>query len=120
MDAALVSKNIAPKEIAYSLYILALSGKEDLSTMNYYKSNLGLLAIDSRYLLACAYLLSGDAASYKGIQPKAFKDEYSGFQLDGSLFSYILDEGITLNSLIEVDPYYIQLPFMAHHLSEQM
>ena len=120
INGAVVTKTIAPKEIAYSLYILALSGKEDLSTMNYYKSNLGLLAIDSRYLLACAYLLSGDAASYKGIQPKAFKDEYSALQLDGSFCSYIRDEGITLNSLLEVDPDNIQIPIMAKHLSEQM
>lgn len=120
MDAALISKTIAPKEIAYSLYILALSGKEDLSTMNYYKSNLALLALDSRYLLACAYLLSGDASSYKGILPKAFSGELSALQLDGSFCSYIRDEGIALNSLIEVDPDNLQIPIMAKHLSEQM
>ena len=58
------NKKIAPKEVAYSLYVLALAGRTDVSAMNYYKANPGLLALDSKYLLSAAYSVSGDKRSY--------------------------------------------------------
>ena len=48
------NKKIAPKEVAYSLYVLALAGRAQVSAMNYYKANAQLLALDSRYLLSAA------------------------------------------------------------------
>jgi uncharacterized protein YfaS (alpha-2-macroglobulin family) len=115
------SKPIIPQEVAYSLYVLALVGRPDISTMNYCKTNLSQLAIDSRYLLAGAFLLMGDQASYKGILPKSsFSDEQSVPITDGSFCSYIRDEGIALNTLLEVDPDNKQIPIMARHLSEEM
>ncbi|OWP63626.1 hypothetical protein CDA63_08595 [Hymenobacter amundsenii] len=43
---------LAKKEIAYSLYVLALAGRPDAVGLNYYRANRPLLAEDSRYLLA--------------------------------------------------------------------
>ena len=112
------SKKIAPKEIAYSLFVLALGSKADLSTMNYYKSHKELLAIDSKYLLAAAYLLMGDNGSYRSLLPNAFAGEKSEAAFGGSFYSYIRDEAIALNALLDSDPQNVQVPVMGRHLSE--
>jgi len=65
-------RTIAKREIFYSLYVLALGGKQNLSIMNYYKSNLKLLSVDSRYLLAATYSLLGDKYSAQAIIPASF------------------------------------------------
>ncbi len=113
------NKSIASKEIPYSLYVLSLVGKQDIATMNYYKSNLDLLALDGRYLLASAYMLSGDQAAYKAITPKSFTGEVSRSAFGGSFYSYLRDEAIALNSLIDSDPTNNQIIILSKHLSEQ-
>jgi uncharacterized protein YfaS (alpha-2-macroglobulin family) len=115
-----LSKKIASKEVAYSLYVLALAGEADIASMNYYKSNKEVLAIDSRYLLASTYLLLGDNVGYKALLPDSFKGERSVTAFGGSFYSYIRDEAIALNVLLETDPKNSQIPMMAKHLSEQM
>ena len=113
-------KQIAPKEIAYTLYVLALARRQDVPTMNYYKASKALLALDSRYLLAAAYQMLGDGASARGVIPSEFAGERSVQALGGSFYSYIRDEAISLNALIDTDPKNLQIPIMAKHLSEQM
>ncbi|RZK33694.1 MAG: alpha-2-macroglobulin family protein, partial [Hymenobacter sp.] len=46
---------IAKREITYSLYVLALAGRQDAVALNYYKANRPLLTADGRFLLACTY-----------------------------------------------------------------
>lgn len=115
-----LSKKIAPKEVAYSLFVLALAGEADVATMNYYKSNRSMLAIDSKYLLAATYQLLGDKGSAQGIIPSAFSGERSVQAFGGSFYSYLRDEAISLNALIDSDPKNGQIPVMARHLSEQL
>ncbi|MEN8121547.1 MAG: MG2 domain-containing protein [Bacteroidota bacterium] len=114
------NKKIAPKEVAYSLYVMALAGKPRVSTMNYYKSRRELLSLDSKYLLASAYALSGDKEKYKQILPPAFEGELSKPVFGGSFHSPIRDEAIALNALLEVDPDNQQIGIMARHLSDKM
>jgi hypothetical protein len=114
------TKKIAPKEIAYSLYVLALGSKADVSTMNYYKSRKELLAIDSKYLLGTAYLLMGDNGSYRSLLPNAFAGEKSEPAFGGSFYSFVRDEAIALNALLDTDPQNVQVPVMAKHLSDAM
>jgi alpha-2-macroglobulin len=114
------TKIIASKEIAYSLYILALANRADISTMNYYKANLSQLSLDSRYLLAAAYLKTGDRASYSYIIPKSFSGEAAKNETGGSFYSYIRDQAVVLNTLLETDPNNPQVPVLAKHLSEQI
>jgi hypothetical protein len=114
------SKRIAPKEVAYSLYVLALGGRQDVATMNYYKGKKSQLAIDSKYLLASTYQLLGDNASFRTVAPASFSGERSVNAFGGSFYSYIRDEAISLNALLETDPQNPQIPIMAKHLSEQM
>ncbi len=114
------TRTIAKKENCYSLYIIALYGKPDVPSMNYYKSNIGLLALDSRYQLACTYLAVGDRKSYDELLPKAFEGEHSRNCFGGSFYSYIRDEAIALNALLENDPDNPQVGTMVRHLSQQL
>lgn len=114
------NKKIAPKEVAYSLYVLALAGRSNVASMNYYKGNTGVLALDSRYLLAAAYAVAGDKRSFAGMLPAAFEGEVSVPQTGGSFYSDVRDEAIALNTLLEVDPGNSQVPVMIKHVSEKL
>lgn len=114
------NKKIAPKEVAYTLYVLSAAGRPNIASMNYYKSRPELLALDSRYLLAAAFALSGDKAKFRELLPDAFSGEESVPQTGGSFYSPIRDEAIALNALLEVDPNHAQVPVMARHLVSQL
>jgi uncharacterized protein YfaS (alpha-2-macroglobulin family) len=113
-------KKIAPKEVAYSLYVLALGNRPQISVMNYYKANPNMLALDSRYLLAAAYAQGGDKKSYAAILPASFSGEVSTAQTGGSFYSEVRDEAISLNVLMDVDPGNAQVPVMAKHVSSYL
>lgn len=119
-NGLLEEKTIAPKEIAYGLYVLAMAGQPDLPGMNYYKDNLSMLAIDSRYLLAAAFLQTGDQQSYRQIIPERFANEQSVAVTGGSFHSFIRDQGIVLNTLLESDPTNAQIDPLARQLSDQL
>lgn len=111
------NKRIAPKTVAYSLFVLAMSGNPDVSTMNYYKQHNSELALDSRYLLAAAYALSGDREKYRQILPGAFSGEIANTEGGGSYASAIRDGALALYVLVNVDPGNAQVGTMAGHLS---
>ncbi len=113
-------KKIAPKEVAYSLYVLALAGKQQVSSMNYYKSNPQLLSLDSKYLLSAAYAIAGDRKQFQELLPSSFSGEESVAQTGGSFYSDIRDEGIALNALVDVDPNNSQIPIMAKHVADKL
>lgn len=114
------SKTIAKKEIFYSLYVLALVNKYDVTAMNYYKANPGLLAIDSKYLLACTFAMHGNNRNFLALLPKSFSGEYSRREFGGSFYSAIRDEALALNALLAVDPNHPDIGEMARHLSQQL
>ncbi len=113
-------KKIAPKEVAYSLYTLALAGRPNIATMNYYKSRPDLLALDSRYLLSAAYAISGDKTRFRELLPQSFAGEVSVAQTGGSFYSPIRDLAIALNALLEADPQHPQVAPMARLLVQQL
>ncbi|MBL7739539.1 MAG: alpha-2-macroglobulin family protein [Chitinophagaceae bacterium] len=114
------NKKIAPKEVAYGLYVLALAGRTNIPAMNYYKSNPAILALDSRYLLSAAYAAAGDKKSYTALLPSAFAGEESVPQTGGSYYSDVRDEAIALNALISADPGNAQIPVMARHVADKL
>ncbi len=114
------NKKIAPKEMAYGLYVLALAGRTNVPAMNYYKSNPDILALDSRYLLSAAYAAAGDKRSFAEMLPSSFTGEESVAQTGGSFYSDVRDEAIALNALISVDPGNAQIPVMAKHVGEKL
>lgn len=113
-------KKIAPKEVAYSLYVLALANRPNISVMNYYKANPALLALDSRYLLSAAYAVAGDKTRFRELLPASFSGEVSVAQTGGSFYSDVRDESIALNVLIDVDPGNAQIPVMSNHVVEKL
>ncbi len=114
------SKMIAAKEIPYSLYVLALADKPQRSTMNYYKANTHLLALDGKYLLACTYALSGDKGKFAELLPTAFSGEVAEKDVDNSFYSDARDEALALNVLLEVEPNHAQVAEMAKHVAENL
>jgi uncharacterized protein YfaS (alpha-2-macroglobulin family) len=114
------NKKIAPKEVAYGLYVLALAGKTNVPAMNYYKANQSLLALDSRYLLSAAYATAGDKKSFTAMLPSAFAGEESVAQTGGSYYSDVRDEAIALNALIDADPANQQIGIMSKHVADKL
>lgn len=114
------TRRIAPKEVAYTLYVLALNDRKEISTMNYYKAHTDLLALDSRYLLACTYQRIGDNGSYRKLLPTAFEGEQSVQAYDGSFYSPLRDLSVSLNTLIETDPQNAQVGIMVRQVSDML
>ena len=116
----LQNKFIVAHEVAYSLYILSLAQKPDWATMNYYKSRPELLSLDSKYLLASTYALSGRCESFNQVIPRSFAGETSVRALDGSFYSATRDMALALNSLLEADPDNPQIGTLSRHLSQEL
>jgi alpha-2-macroglobulin len=114
------NKKIAPKEVAYSLYVLALARRANVSAMNYYKANPALLSLDSKYLLSAAYAVAGDYTKFVELLPGSFSGEESVPETGGSFYSPIRDEAIALSALIEVDPDNKQIPVMTKHVADML
>ncbi len=111
------NRAIAPKEVAYSLFVLSLAGKPDIGTMNYYKQNQTLLALDCKYLLSAAYAISGDKSKFWDMLPNSFSGEISVKQSGGSFYSDVRDEAVALYALMIADPGNKQVGVMAGHIS---
>ncbi|MBI5324089.1 MAG: alpha-2-macroglobulin family protein [Ignavibacteriae bacterium] len=111
---------IANKEILYSLYVLALAGKGDISTMNYYKSRINLVSADSKYLLAGAFALMGKWSSYNELLPKNYKPEYTYRESGGCFDSEIRANALMLEILLEVEPNNPQIPYIVKYLVQKI
>jgi len=111
---------IAKREITYSLYVLALAGRQDAVALNYYKANRPLLTADARFLLACTYALGGQQKAFQETLPRQFTPENARRELDGSFSSPIRDEALALNALFEADPNNPQVASIARQLSRQV
>ncbi len=114
------NRKIAPKEVAYGLYVLALAGRANVPAMNYYKANPNILALDSRYLLSAAYAVAGDKKSFNALLPASFSGEESVAQTGGSFYSDLRDEAIALNALVDTDPGNAQIGTMAKHVADKL
>jgi alpha-2-macroglobulin len=119
-DKGWIKKNEPSREIFYSLYVLALNGKHHLPTMNYYKTKIDLLSIDSRFMLASAYMLAGDSRSYTALVPKSWSDEESQTMTGYSFSSPIRDRAIALYTLLSVDINNPMVPILARQIGEMM
>lgn len=114
-----VKHRLASRENLYSLYVLALAGNADLSSMNYYKSKPEALTDDGRYLLASAYLIIGDRRSFQALLPSAVSQN-AVRETGGSFSSYIRDQALALNALVGSDPNHPQVQIITRHLSEAL
>ncbi|MGD2034415.1 MAG: hypothetical protein PVF73_05120, partial [Bacteroidales bacterium] len=76
------------------------------------------LSLDSKYLIAGAYALTGNRQKAAEVMPGAFEGEEALTGFGGSFYSYIRDEAIALNVLLETDPENQQIGVMVKHISE--
>ena len=115
-------KKVQPqRETFYSLYVLALNGKQHLPTMNYYKARAGELTLDSRYMLACTYALVGDTKSYQSLLPKSWDSSREPEAMTGGSFSSPLrDRAIALYTLLNADPGNPQVADLARQVGQMM
>jgi len=111
-------KSIAAREVPYSLYVLALARQPQQSLMNFYKGNTAMLSLDSKYLLAAAYAISGQPDMARQVLPPAFSGEQSEHEFGGSFGSYTRDRAIALNALLDINPDNPQVADLARQLSE--
>lgn len=108
------------RDVFYSLFVLASAGRQDVPTMNYYKSVSSTLPQDGKYLLACTYLMLGDRRSYDALRPSTFKDEtYRPFS-GGSFASPIRDMALALYAMVSTAPDDAQTATLARRLSATM
>ncbi|MEZ5013893.1 MAG: MG2 domain-containing protein [Chitinophagales bacterium] len=114
------SREVAMKEVFYSIYVLALAGKADISVMNYYKANMSLVPLDGKYLLAFAYDLAGDKKNFQNLLPSTFSGEESVQVFGGSFYSPIRDRAIALNCMLDTDPDNQQVGILSQQLSTMM
>ncbi|MEP1032194.1 MG2 domain-containing protein [Ekhidna sp.] len=111
---------IYPRANIYSLYVLALVGQPQVSTMNFYLSKTEYLTSDSKYLLSAAYVLSGDPSRSGELIGAQFKSESQIRSTGGSFYSPIRDEALALTALLDVDPTNSEIPVMAKNISEAL
>lgn len=115
------SRTFPQREIFYSLYVLALNGKQHIPTMNYYKARLEDLTADSRFMLASVYYLIGDAGSARQISRYESKPEGESRRMTGGSYSSpIRDHAISLYTLISSSPDDPKIPLLAKQLSEMV
>lgn len=113
----LVYRKVAPRELAYSLYVLSLAGKPNKPVLNYFKNNLDKLSPDALYLFAAALYLSGDKSGAFKIIPKDFKEDHGIINSGGSFASPIRNMSVMLNCLMEIDPNNSQVHLLARTIS---
>jgi uncharacterized protein YfaS (alpha-2-macroglobulin family) len=111
---------IAKRENAYSLYVLALAGRQDAVALNYYRANRSLLTSDARFLLAGTYALGGQQKAFQDLLPRQFLPETGSRELDGSFSSPIRTQALALNALFTADPNNPQVASIARQLSRQV
>jgi uncharacterized repeat protein (TIGR01451 family) len=110
-------KNYFKEESVYSLYVLALAGKAQMSAMNFYAENSIKLSIQSKYLLANIFNLMGNKARAANIMPANIYDENADYTYDGSFNSALKTQALVLNTMLECDPQNIQISSMAKQIS---
>ena len=115
-----VTVQSVPREVIYSLFVLALNGKPDFGMMNYYKSKLELLTSDAKYMLAATYKLAGDNNNFYSTLPNNFQSTSVRMYVNESYATPTRDLGISLYTLINADPTNRQIPEMTKMLSEAL
>jgi alpha-2-macroglobulin len=114
------NRRIAPEEVTYGLYVLALAGQPNVSAMNYYKARPEMLSLDCRYMLSAAYALAGDRRSFQQFLPASFSGEEANTTTGGCFASDVRDESLALDVLVDADPGNPQIPVMARHVMDKL
>ncbi|MDZ7333609.1 MAG: MG2 domain-containing protein [candidate division KSB1 bacterium] len=104
----------------YALYVLALSGNAERSTMLYFKNNLlEKLADYSRFQLAGAYALAGDLQTARSLLPRTvLLNRPQQWESGGNFNSNTRSQAIMLDILAEVEPSNPNVPNLVQNLTQ--
>lgn len=115
-----IPQRLAKREIFYSLFVLALNGKQHLPTMNYFKARPELLTTESKYMLASAYRLIGDVKSYNAILPQKYGTENSSYMTGESYGSPLRNKALALYVLLTADADNPQIALLVSQLGQMV
>lgn len=107
------------REAIYSLLVMAIGGRPDVSLMNHYKSKPSLLTDDSKMMLAASYRIAGAQREYSELIPQ-YKDAQTLAETGGSFSSDVRNLALALYTLQIADPNNKQLNTLAKHLSDKL
>ncbi len=113
----LVKQKLVKQEVCYSLYVMAIAGKPNISLMNYYKGIIDQLTEESRYTLAATYAIAGDKTNYKYILPKQYDYPLYKRDFSGSFNSQIRNTALVLMVMAETEPNNPQIAQISRKLS---
>jgi len=105
------------RDIFYALFVLAVNNKPDKASMNFYRTKYNQLPADSRYLLSCTYLATGDRRTYSQLLPGAYTTEPIVRSTGGAFNSPVRNLSIALLALLYADPDQAQAGVLARQLS---
>jgi uncharacterized protein YfaS (alpha-2-macroglobulin family) len=106
---------------AYAVYVLALMGRPEKSSMNYLKdSKLGKLSTYGQFLLAGAFALTGDIEKANNMIPIDIAPSGEGRETGGNFNSGTKANAIMLEMLAEIDPSHPSIPILAKEIIEKL
>ncbi|NNM94771.1 MAG: alpha-2-macroglobulin family protein [Bacteroidia bacterium] len=91
-----------------------------VSLISAYNHSATAMTLDSRYMLAATYALIGDMGAFSSILPNGFSGERATRSPEGSFYSFIRDESLSLSTLLQAQPDNPQIPVLAKHISEDL
>jgi len=112
-------KRIA-KSVIYALYVLALNGKQEISQMNFYKSNVNELTPDMRCMLATAYAAIGNMPACNELLNFKEDNPRTRAMSGGDFSSYIRNNALMLTCLIDADSNDPRIPALALQLNKSV
>jgi uncharacterized protein YfaS (alpha-2-macroglobulin family) len=106
-------------EVAYSLFVLALAGEKPVAAINAYRSRIQQFTPESRYLLAAAGAILGDASATTSLLPTEVPDFSTvAPEKAGTLESTGRTEALALYALTVAAPQHPHIPLLVRRVSE--
>jgi len=108
------------KTVIYALYVLALNGKQEISQMNFYKSNANDLTPDMRCMLASAYATTGNMPACNELLNFKEDNPKTRAMSGGDFSSYIRNNALMLSCLFDANPNDHRIPALALQLNKNV
>ncbi len=104
----------------YALFVLAEAGKPERAAMNYFKGRQKELSELKKYLLATAYHYTGEVNTARALTPPAFTESQTSRESSGEFNSWIRNQAMVLNALLELSPNQTATKALADKLLRQL
>lgn len=108
------------RDALYALYVITLAGRKETPLLNHYREQAAQLAIDERYLLACAFGLTGNRSAMSELLPSRFEGADYPRDAVQTFSSPLRDRALALAALLEADPSNPQIGELAKQVSSRL